>query len=496
MINPTRPFPAKTPASVLVLLAILMLAGCAAVGPDYVGPDTNPPTDWHTPLRDGLQPTPGDNAELARWWENLNDPLLSELVAKALADSPDIKQAIARVRQSRASRAIADAGRYPTLDAGGSVTTNRISKSSSKTPSGIEQDWYSAGFDAGWEIDIFGGVRRSVEAAEANLQAVAADTENVRVSLAAEVARNYIEARTYQYRLDVAMANIKAQEGTYRLIRSRYDAGLSSELEVQQAQYNVESTRSQLPTLRSGLEAAKNRLAVLTGQTPGSLHARLAERRPIPVPPLTVAVGVPADTLRRRPDIRSAERQLAAQSARIGVATADLYPKFQLLGSIGLEAVNSGEFFKRSSRFWSLGPSVSWRIFDAGAIRRNIDIQNAIQEQYLAIYEGTVLGALEEVENALTAYAEEQLRRDHLEKAVNAAQRAANLAQDRYAAGLVDFTSVLDAQRSLLSFQDDLAQSEGMVTTNLITLYKALGGGWTPMGAEGAPAPASAAAVN
>ena len=404
--------------------------------------------------------------------------LLTGLVEKALAANPDLKQAIARVRQSRASRAKAGADYYPTLDVGGSASTKRVSKASSSTPSGIERDWYEAGFDAGWETDVFGGVRRSVEAAEAELQSVQADLENARVSLAAEVARSYIEARTYQYRLDVARANIKAQEETYGLIESQFEAGLSNELDTQQACYNLEDTRSQLPSLRSGLEAAKNSLAVLTGQAPGSLHAELEARSPIPVPPVTVAVGVPANTLRRRPDIRCAERQLAAENARIGVATAELYPKFQLLGSIGLESIDSGDFFDKASRTWSLGPSISWRIFDAGAIRRNIEVQSAVAEQYLAAYEGAVLGALEDVENALTTYAEEQIRRDHLKHAVDAAQRAADLAQDRYAAGLVDFSNVLDAQRSLLSFQDNLAQSEGTVTTNLISLYKALWGGW------------------
>ena len=484
MNNSNAFFPANRPALGMILvaiMAILTIAGCAAVGPDYVMPAPDPSGAWHTPLQDGLKNTPPDDRQLARWWENLNDPLLTDLVTAALADNTDVRQAISRVRQSRASRAIADAGRFPTLDTGGSVTTNRVSASSSNTESGIEREWYTAGFDAGWEIDIFGGVRRNIEAADANLQAVEADLENVRVSLAAEVARNYIEARTYQYRLDVALANIEAQEETDRLIRSRYDAGLSSDLEVQQARYNLENTRSQLPVLRSGLEAAKNRLAVLVGQTPGKLHDKLEARRPIPVPPPTVAVGVPAETLRRRPDIKRAERQLAAQSARIGVATADLYPKFQLLGSIGLETIHSGDFFDASSRYWTLGPSVSWPIFDAGAIRRNIEVQDALAEQYLAVYEGTVLGALEEVENGLTAYAEEQLRRDHLKEAVDAAQRAADLAKDRYAAGLVDFTSVLDAQRSLLGFQDALAQSEGAVTSDLISLYKALGGGWAPM---------------
>lgn len=463
---------------IAILLLVGLVAGCASVGPDYVAPNPPLPDDWQTRLEDGLRAEPVDPDQLARWWETLGDPLVTDLINKTLTVNPDLKQALARVRQSRASRAKTAADRFPSLDVGGAVTTNRVSRDSSNTESGVEREWYEAGFDAGWEIDVFGGVRRSVEAADADLQAVQADLDSVRVSLAAEVARNYIEARTYQYRLDVARANIKAQEETVELIASRFEAGLSNELDIQQARYNLEDTRSQLPTLRSGLAAAKNRLAVLAGEAPGSLHEKLGARQPIPVPPLTVAVGVPANALRRRPDIRSAERQLAAQSARIGVATADLYPKFQLMGTIGLESIHSGDFFDKASRFWTLGPSVSWRIFDAGAIRRNIEVQNAIQEQYLAAYEGAVLGALEEVENALTTYAEEQVRRSHLKQAVAAAQRAVDLAQDRYAAGLVDFSNVLDAQRSLLSFQDALAQSEGTVTTNLITLYKTLGGGW------------------
>ncbi|MDL2328236.1 efflux transporter outer membrane subunit [Desulfosarcina sp. OttesenSCG-928-A07] len=462
------------------VLFVLFFSACAAVGPDYVAPAPKMPDDWQTQLQDGLKDDPASAELLARWWDTLDDPLLTELILQALKDSPDIRQAIARVRQSRASRSMARSAYYPTLDADGSVTTQRKSRDSSNTSSGVEQEWYEGGFDAGWEIDVFGGVRRSVEAADADLQAVEADLENVRVTLAAEVARNYLEARTYQYRLDVAIANIQTQQSTVDLIESRFEAGVTGELDVQQARYNLENTRSQLPVLRSGLEASKNRLAVLTGQIPGSLHEQLQQRQPIPVPPIEVAVGVPAETLRRRTDVRSAERQLAAQSARIGVATADLYPKFKLIGSIGLESLHSDDFFDKSSRFWTLGPSVSWRIFDAGAIRSNIEIQSALQEQYLAIYERTLLTALEEVENALTAYAEEQSRRDYLKNAVTAAQRAVDLAQDRYGAGVVDFSNVLDAQRSLLSFQDALAQSEGLVTTNLIVLYKALGGGWEP----------------
>jgi NodT family efflux transporter outer membrane factor (OMF) lipoprotein len=246
---------------------------------------------------------------------------------------------------------------------------------------------------------------------------------------------------------------------------------------VQQARYNLENTRSEVPNLRTGLDAAMNRVAVLLGEQPGKVHAELEQREPIPVPPLKVAVGVPADLLRRRPDVRQAERELAAQTAKIGVATADLYPKFTLSGSIGLESLSMNN---PSSGILTLtgGPQITWAIFKGGAIRQNIEVQSALQEQALIQYEAVILGALEEVENALVAYAEVQQRRQSLSEATQAAQKAAELAQYKYQAGLTDFTNILDAQRSLLSFQEQLAQSNGDVTSNLVRLYKALGGGW------------------
>lgn len=408
----------------------------------------------------------------------MGDPLLSQLIEQAVASNLNLKQARARVREARARRGISRAALLPSVDAGGAVSKSRNSESSIYTSSG-EVELYQAGFDAGWEIDIFGGLRRSVEAAQAELEASQAELRDVLVSLMAEVARNYVEVRTYQTRLRVAEANLYAQEKTFELIRARFHAGLSNELASQQARYNLEDTRSRIPTLRSGLAEAKNRLAILLGLAPGGIDAMLATPRPIPVTPPTVAVGVPAETLRRRPDVRRAERQLAAQTARIGVATADLYPKFRLAGSIGLESINTADFLKASSGFWSIIPSFSWRLFDAGAVRRNIEVQNSRQEQFLLAYEATVLKALGEVENALTAYAQEQLRRQRLAYAVKAAQRAEELAKHQYKAGLVDFSNVLDAQRSLFSFQDQQAHSDGAVTSNLIALYKALGGGWS-----------------
>jgi NodT family efflux transporter outer membrane factor (OMF) lipoprotein len=266
--------------------------------------------------------------------------------------------------------------------------------------------------------------------------------------------------------------------------------GLSNELALQQARYNLESTRSRIPNLITGGAMALNRLAVLTGQPPGRLHDLLIDSHPIPVAPITIAVGIPADTLQRRPDIRRAERELAAQTARIGVAEAERYPKIRLSGSIGLETSKLTDLFDGASLFWNHGPRISWNIFDAGAIRNAVNAQEAVQEQALIAYETAVLEALEEVENAMTAFAQEQVRRLRLTRAVEAAQIADKLSRDKFSSGLISFSDVLDVQRTLLSFQDQLAESDGTVTANLIRLYKALGGGWSPtMLDKGAPLP-------
>ncbi|MFH1984464.1 MAG: efflux transporter outer membrane subunit [Pseudomonadota bacterium] len=464
----------------LILLSVLV-SGCASVGPDYTPPSIDAPEHWHTDLKDGLTPQPSDPAVLAGWWRTLDDPLLSALMARAVKGNLDLREARARVREARARRGISEAAFYPSVDATGSVSKGRSSENSG---SGKESTLYSAGFDAGWELDVFGGTRRTVEAAQAGLEASDADLSDVLVSLLAEVARNYIDVRTYQARLRVAEANISAQEASLNLTQSRFEAGLSDELGVQQARYNLENTRALLPTLRTGLYAAQNRLSVLLGERPGSVVAELTPDHGIPVPPISVAVGIPADTLRRRPDIRRAERRLAAQTAQIGVATADLYPRFRLPGAIGLESLSADTWLNSSSLFWRIAPGVTWNIFDAGAVRQNIEVQGALQEQALARYEAALLTATEEVENALKAYAEEQLRRDALIAAIDAAGKSVQLSEAQYKAGLTDFSNVLIAQRSLLAFQDNLAVSEGTVTANLVRLYKALGGGWQPLAAE------------
>jgi len=482
IIRRTRPFVAAW------LLAALTAAGCAAVGPDYEPPQTAAPASWHTPLDRGLSHQPADAESVALWWNRFEDPVLTDMIRGALRGSPDMKEAVARVQEARARRGLSRADLYPSLDSSvDAAFSGEIENEVKETTLGADyadegtSKRFSAGFDAGWELDLFGGVRRAVEAAEADLQATQADLRDAWVTLAAETAVTYIDVRISQARLAVALANLAAQEETLALTSARYDAGLENELAVHQALYSVESTRARVPSLKAGLETALNGLAVLQGLPPGSLHSRLSEPGPVPVPPENVAVGIPARALRQRPDIRSAERELAAQTARIGESTADLYPKIRISGSIGVETMDLNHLGTTAVWPFGYGLQIEWPVFDAGRIRRNIDVQKALQEQAQARYEGAVLSALEEVENALSGYAMERDRLDALRRAASSAQEAVNLAQIQYEAGLIDFGDVLEAQRSLLGFQDEMAESKGTVASDLVRLYKALGGGWQAM---------------
>jgi NodT family efflux transporter outer membrane factor (OMF) lipoprotein len=462
----------------MATIGALMGTGCMAVGPDYIRPDSQFPDQWHTGLTNGLASTTSDPQTLAYWWRILDDPVLSGFMARAVNGNLTLQEAMARIHEARARRSGSRSALFPAVD--GSAAAAAGDRRSSEGPSN-QSELYSAGFDAGWELDLFGGVRRSVEAADADLAASHEFLRDILVSLLAEVAVAYVDARTFQTRLDVAQANLQTQEETYLIVRARFESGLSSELPAQQALYNLSGTRAGIPDLESGLEQAKNRLAVLLGLTPGQVHTELAPHRPIPVTPATVAVGIPADVVRQRPDVRRAERLLAGQTARIGVAAAQLYPSIRLSGSIGLEALSVGDLVHAPTRIWKIGPAISWPVFDAGAIRANIAVQTAAQEQALLQYEQVVLSALEEVENSLTTYANEIFRQQFLTTALQAAQQAAMLARDQYKAGVVSFSEVLEAQRATLSFQDQLAQSDGSVTTNLIRLYKSLGGGWAAL---------------
>lgn len=477
----------------LIGLALLGLVGCT-VGPPYIPPSPDAPDAWAASLEGGVAARP---ASLARWWSGFGDPTLDTLVTRAIAGNLDLKSATARVREARALRTISGAAQYPSIDATGAYSNQLRSENidpgaASPNNPGVgartdPTDLYALGFDASWELDVFGRVRRSVEAADADLSAAEESRRDVLVSLLAEVARNYVELRSLQNRLDIARRNVAAQEDTLSLADSRFRGGLTSELDVAQARSNVERTRSQIPLLESSMRQAQHRLAVLIGTHPGTLAAELDIAAPVPSPPAEIAVGLPSELLRRRPDIRRAERELAAASARIGVATADLFPRFMLTGSVGVQSSPLGNLFDANSFAYSVGPSVRWNLFDAGRVRATIAVQNAREEQALAAYDRSVLVAFEEVENALVAYARELVRRGSLRAGTDAAGRAVELATERYTRGLTNFQDVLDAQRQLFALQDDLAQSERSVTSSVVALYKALGGGWE---AAHAPPPA------
>ncbi|MFT5904455.1 MAG: multidrug efflux system outer membrane protein [Cryomorphaceae bacterium] len=458
-------------AAALILAVTFIVSGCI-VGPNHSKPDTKIPAYWTGKSSRGSL----DSRALNSWWMALDDRKLTSLINRAVDGNLSLRAASSRLLEARARRGVAGSARFPTINATGNMTRSEFSRNArTPFPKGTV---YSGGFDAGWELDLFGGIQRQVEAADANIGARIADYGDVRVTLLAEVALNYVEVRAYQGRLDVAEANRDAQVKTLELVQANVRAGEVSRLDLEQARANLESTRSQIPTLQIGASRARHRLAVLLGEPPASLDRELSKSRPIPVAPSNIAVGIPAEVLRRRPDVKRAERELAAQCARVGIATAELYPKLKLIGTVGLESLAANDFLTSSSRVFNVGPSVQWNIFSAGRVRQNIAIQSQKQEQALVAYEAAILAALREVEDALVSYGKEMFRRDSLIKAESATTRLVGIGRDQYRAGETSFLTVLDAERSLLRAQDLLTQSNAQVTTNVIMLYKALGGGW------------------
>ena len=462
-----------------VLLALAWLPGCA-VGPNYVAPEPALPDAWHEELSRGL--TEGQ-ADLHTWWTVFDDPLLTRLVERASRGSLDIKLAIARIDEARARRGFARGEWFPSLDGVGAVQRSRTSKEISAAvpaPQSRTDTFYAAGFDASWEIDLFGRIRRSVESASAGLEASIEDYRDVLVSTFAEIGTTYVEVRALQARIQSAESNVETQRGALQLTSDRNRAGLVGDLDVRQAEQNLASTEATIPALRSALVQAINRLGVLLGQPPSTLHGELGPAAPIPKPPDQTLVGLPAELLRQRPDIRAAERQLAAQTAQIGVATADLYPRLSLVGTFALEATDFVDWFTGDATSYGFGPALRWNIFDFGRIRSNIEAQDALTEQALVSYEQTLLFALEDVEDAMVSYVQENDRRDALERSAVAARQAVELVDTLYRTGLTDFQNVLDSQRTQFLQEDALAQSEGFVSQNLIRIYRALGGGWQP----------------
>ncbi|HYB99806.1 MAG TPA: efflux transporter outer membrane subunit [Candidatus Limnocylindrales bacterium] len=470
----------RLPLPTLGILCAVLAGGCITVGPDYRPPPVPSLREWNAPLQGGLE---AGAQELAQWWRLLGDPVLDDLIARALAGNTDVSRAMAAVREARARRTGAIASLFPTADLSTAYQRQKRASSSASGSggsggSGGSFDLFSAGFDAGWEIDLFGGVRRDIEQRQGTLEAARADLRSALVSVTAEVARNYVELRSLQERIAIAIDNAESQAQTLQMTRWRFEAGLVGDLDVQQATYQLSETRARIPTLESEMAQARHRLAVLLALPAGSLDAGLSTEQPLPAAPARIAVGVPADLLRRRPDVAAAERRLAAATAAIGVATADLYPKLTLNGSLELSATSVSGLDDEAARGYGIGPSVRWNLFDAGRIRAEIAARSARADQALSDYEAAVLAAYEEGENALVAFAREQVRRDRLAHAVGAAREAERLARTQYENGVIDFQSVLEAQRARLGLEESLAVSRATVTTNLVALYKALGGGW------------------
>jgi outer membrane protein, multidrug efflux system len=460
-------------------LAAVLGAGCT-VGPDYVAPQPYVPDAWTQSVVDEMG---ADGAGLRSWWTSFQDPVLDRLVERAEANNRDLVSALWRIEAARAELGIARGEWLPSVDGGGDYTRFRGSKNDSfpvlgTIPEPENQNRTTVGLDASWELDVFGRIRRQVQAANAELDATVEDERDVRVVLFAQVASTYVDIRTLQQRIELARSNAQTQRDTLDLTQRRLDAGLVPALDVAQAESNLATTESEIPALREGLEAAMHRLAVLLGETPGSVAELIENTAALRQDLAPLGIGAPAELLRRRPDVRGAERRLAAQIARIGVATADLYPRFSLSGSYGYASLDGSQTLDSDSRLYAVGPSFRWNLFDGGRIRNVIAAQRALAEAATADYENTVLRALEETETALSAVKNERERQQKLAEAAAAAERAAGYVRSLYEEGLVDFQNVLDAQRTLFQAQDRRAASAGRAVDNLVQLYRALGGGW------------------
>jgi len=466
--------------------ACIVLVGGCAVGPDYHSPSPHIPGAWSSPITNGLT---GRADESSSWWASFSDAELDSLIQRAVRSNLDLRVAEARMRQARAMRAGSEANFWPTLGASGSYARARQSHNQPLIGSlplpanfAFEYGVYQAGFDASWEIDIFGGKRRALEASTAEWEGAIEARNDAMVSLLAEVARNYVELRGSQHRLEIARRDVALQKEALELTRARFQGGVANELDVTRAAALLAGMQAAMPPLDTAVQSTMYGLAVLLGQEPGELVTELSPSKPVPTAPPEVPIGLPSDLLRRRPDVRRAERQLAAETARIGVVESDWFPKLSLTGDFGTESVNFGKWFEPSSRFWSIGPSVKWNVFDFGRVRAQVRAQTAVQEAALATYEKAVLISLQEAENAVVAYAQEQNRHRALADEVAENQRSLGMVDDLYAKGRVNFLDVLDVRRSLYQSEDQLAVSNQAVSLDLIALYKALGGGWeTPM---------------
>ncbi|MBL1263966.1 efflux transporter outer membrane subunit [Candidatus Methylomicrobium oryzae] len=465
----------------LSLLGIIELTGCA-VGPDYQAPATSAPPAFSHAALDGYS----DRKTQKDWWKLFGDAELNTLVDQALQHNYDLQSALANLQEARALYLESGLNLAPIITSHANYTDQKRSVGSLNNrnfvPRGLKL--YSAGFDAFWEVDFFGRVRRDIEASHGEVEAQEASLRDLQVSVIAEVARNYFELRGLQNQLAVARKNAANQAETLEITQARLEIGRGTELDTSRASAQLDSTLATVPPLETAVKRAIHRLGVLTGQTPGALDAKLAQPAPVPKLPENIAIGSPSELLRRRPDIRIAERTLAAATARIGVATADLFPRVTFVGTLSLEASTLSGLGAAGSDAYSAGPRISWAALDLGRVYARIKAADANADANLAQYRQTVLNALEETENALVAYDRERSRRAHLRAAAEASVKAQALAHLRFDEGIADFLTVLDIESRLLQDQSQLAQSETAVATTLIAIYKALGGGWETLPVE------------
>ena len=465
-------FPMISPKSPSVLLGLLFVS--CAVGPDFKRPNSDVPASWSF-SKTKVAATPADPAELVRWWRRFHDAKLNALVEQAIDANLDVKIASARLNQARAQRQGAAASFWPWLSASGSETESHVNGSG---PGSGSFSSYRGSMSAAWELDFFGGNRRNLESATARQASVAADLDATRLSMAAEVALTYCQLRSIQDQIAVAHRNLLTQKRSSEITHERRGAGFASDLDVVNADALVANTQAQIPSLETAASKSSHAIAVLLGLPPTDLSAMLSAAGPVPTASAAVPTGIPSDLLRRRPDVRSAEAAAHAATANIGVAVADLFPKFSLNGSVSQQSAKLSDWLSPSARASSFGPSFNWALFQGGSIQANIHVQQALRDQSVLAYRKTVLTALQEVEDAMVAQSNEYKRRASLAEAVTANRRAVELSTKLYTAGQTDFLNVLNAQRSLLQSESEQTLSNLQLATNLISLYKALGGGW------------------
>jgi NodT family efflux transporter outer membrane factor (OMF) lipoprotein len=468
------------------LLGFAILTGCE-VGPNYSPPQEHMPATWVAPPTTRASITVQEPLQVEKWWTTFQDPELDSLVRRAVQSNLDVKLAAERIRAARATICIAGSTLLPFFNGNGAYThsLNAANRTTLTLPSGKTrtfdakaQDFWTGGFDASWEIDIFGGIRRGVEAATANYEATVEDRRDVLVSLLGELATDYVQLRGFQQQVKIGQENLTAQQRTLQATRENKDIGRGTGLDVANSEAEVAGTGASVANFQSLVQQQIYAISVLLGEEPATLLEELSTESQIPIAPPLVPVGLPSELLRRRPDIRRAERQLAAATANIGVAVSDLFPHLGLNGSVSVGGSRFSNLGNWDNRVLSIGPSFNWAIFDSGAIWSNIEVSNAAQAQALLTYRKTILTALQDVETSLTAYAQEQQRRALLADAVAANQRAVAFAIELWNAGTKDFLNVLVTQESLFGAQNALVQSNQAVATDLVAIYKALGGGW------------------